>query len=106
MFLAITILASILLVALSMLVGTSFKGIIGNWKNTTKEDKIAFLCVVALAIPVTIALLATNTYRAQQDGAEAYDKGRMAKVVTYKSKAVDGKVVKIDSTYTYKKKRE
>lgn len=106
MLLAITILASILLVTLSMLVGANFKGIIGNWKNTAKEDKTAFLCVVALAIPLTVAVLATNTYRAQQDGAEAYDKGRMAKVVTYKSKAVDGKVVKIDSSYTYKKKRE
>lgn len=106
MSLAITILASILLVLLSLLVGTSFKGIIGNWKNTAKDDKIAFLCVVALAIPVTITLLATNTYKAQQDAAQAFDEGKMVKVVTYKSKAVDGKVIKIDSTYTYKKKRE
>lgn len=89
-----------------MLVGANFKGIIGNWKDTAKNDKIAFLCVVALAIPVTIALLATNTYRAQQDGAQAFDEGKMAKVVTHKSKAVDGKVIKIDSSYTYKKKRE
>lgn len=89
-----------------MLVGANFKGIIGNWKNTAKEDKTAFLCVVALAIPLTVTMLATNTYRAQQDGADAYDKGRTVKVVTYKSKAVDGKVIKIDSTYTYKKKRE
>lgn len=106
MFLAITILASILLVLLSLLVGANFKGIIGNWKDTAKNDKIAFLCVVALAIPLTITMLATNTYRAQQDGAESYDKGQMPKVVTYKSKAVDGKVIKIDSSYTYKKKRE
>lgn len=65
MFLAITILASILLVMLSALVGASFKGIVGNWKDTAKDVKVAFLCVVAIAIPFTITTLATNTYRAQ-----------------------------------------
>lgn len=88
-----------------MSVGLELRKTVKGWRTAPKDSKIFFV-LTAVAISLTTVMLATNTYRARCDGAQAFDEGRMVKVVTHKSKTINGKTIQADSTYTYKNKKE
>lgn len=69
--------------------------------NPSKKDILfasAILAIMVLLIYVWVGEI-------KKEYLKDYDNGKVVKEITYRTKTIDGEVVKTDSTYVYKRKK-